>query len=319
MGTTVIEVKDLVRRFGRLTALNGLSLQVAKGEIFGFVGPNGAGKTTTIRVLLGLCHLDRGTACVLGYDVGRDFSKIGPRLGIVLESFGLYEDLTGLENLDYHGRLFALSVEQRAARSAALLEAVGLQDRARDRVKTYSKGMKQRLAVALALLNDPELLLLDEPFDGIDTETHRRLRALIRDLSQQHGKTIFLTSHNLDDVEKLATRVAVIHKGQLLTCGTVDGLQSQVGRNAVKFVFARCVSADEIRRVLTPLALAEAFILNDNQVTVSLDGSVTTETLVEQLALSRLPIREVTPVKTSLEEAYFAMLSADRRAVREAG
>jgi len=310
MDKTVIVAEGLVRRFGDITALNDLSFQVNRGEILGFVGPNGAGKTTTIRVLLDLCRPDRGTAHVLGYDVSRDFSRIGPRIGIILENHGLYEDLTGLENLDYHGRFFKLSAEQRAARVTTLLQMVGLQDRARHRVKTYSKGMKQRLAVALALLNDPDLLLLDEPFEGIDTETRRHLRELIFDLSHEQGKSVFLTSHNLDDVERLATRIAVIQKGRLLACGTIDELWRQVERSAVRFVFARPVTADEIRRVLEPFGLAEDFSLNgENQVTVSLDDSTSVEALVERLVLSQCPVREVASTKGSLEEAYFAMLS----------
>lgn len=318
MNTPAIEAHGLTRKFGHIVALNGLSFQVQPGEIFSLVGPNGAGKTTTIRMLLGLCRPDAGKIRVFGYDVQNEFSQIGMRLGIVLENQGIHEDLSGQENLDYHGRFYGLNSDQRSKRIEQLLKAVGLLDRAHDRVKVYSKGMRQRLSLALALLNDPDLLLLDEPFDGIDTETHRQLRELIFDLSAKHGKSIFLTSHNLDDVERLTTRVAIIHKGQLLACGTVDALQRQIGHNAVKISFAQPVSRADLTPVLKPLGLADAFNIHGNQITVSLNGNIATEVLIEKLALARLPIREVTSAKNTLEEVYFAMLSTTQGAVQPA-
>lgn len=309
MDDAIICVEEVVRTFGQVVALGGVSFQVKRGEVFGYIGPNGAGKTTTVRILLGLCRPTSGLVTIFGQHVSKEFGEIGPRVGVVLEHHGLHEELTGAENLDFYGRLFGLPAAARQRQIGSLLELAGLQNRAHSRVKTYSKGMKQRLAFARSLINEPELLVLDEPFDGIDTETRRHLRDLVLQLSQERQLGIFLTSHLLDDVEKLATRVAVIRQGKLLTCDTVENLKRLHDRNSVTIRFGTLVKPDALRQALSPLGLADSFILDGEHATVFLNDSVGVGDLVDRLVSVHIRVQEIKRTDVSLEDTYFKLLT----------
>lgn len=202
--------------------LRGISFAVEGGDIFGYLGPNGAGKTTTIRVLLGLLPPEAGVVELFGRPADREARA---RVGFVLENDGLVDGLSAAENL----RLFARLYGVRAPRIRELLERVGLGDRARERVGKFSRGMRQRLALARALLHEPELLVLDEPTAGLDPTGQMEVRDLIRDLAAG-GKTVFLSSHNLDEVERLCNRIALIHRGEIRLQGEVGALVRDAGR-----------------------------------------------------------------------------------------
>jgi ABC-2 type transport system ATP-binding protein len=309
MSHEIICVNGLVRHFGKTKALDGLTFSVSQGEIFGFLGPNGAGKTTTIRALLGLCRTEKGKAEILGYDISQAFEQIGPHLGIVLEDCALYDNLTAWENLDYHARLYDLPAGHRKRRCLDLIEVVGLKDRLASRAKTFSKGMKQRLALARALVNDPAILLLDEPFDGVDTETRRDLRDFIANLAHQEGKTIFLTSHNLPDVEKLATRVAIIQKGRVVACDRMDRIQGTMNDRVIEFGMARLVQRDEVIAALGLLGLTDSNVTIENHcIRVRVNDSLPLESIVERMVLAHLPVQTVTLQNKSLEDSYFDVL-----------
>jgi ABC-2 type transport system ATP-binding protein len=215
----VIETEDLTRRYGPRVAVDRLSLRVARGEIFGLLGPNGAGKTTTIAMLLGLVRPSAGRALVLGRDVQADPVAALRRVGAMIETPAFYPYLSGYDNL----RVLALAGGLPEARIAATLEAVELTDRAHDRVRVYSQGMRQRLAIAAALLPDPELIILDEPTNGLDPAGTAEIRALIRSLAAG-GRTIVLCSHLLSEVEQLCGRVAILKAGRLVAEGAVAEL-----------------------------------------------------------------------------------------------
>ena len=218
--TPVLRIRQLSKRYGERLAVNNLSMDVRRGEIFGFLGPNGAGKTTTIRMALGLVAPTSGRVEILGKDVARDGASILPRVGALVEQPALYLYMSGRDNLRAFGSVLGGVSEKRID---AVLELVGLRGRDRDRVKTYSLGMKQRLGVGIALLHDPELLILDEPANGLDPAGIVEMRDLMRQLSAE-GKTVFISSHVLTEVQQICTRVAIVTLGSLVTESTVEDL-----------------------------------------------------------------------------------------------
>ncbi|MCX7858794.1 MAG: ABC transporter ATP-binding protein [Chloroflexus sp.] len=214
-----IETIDLTKRYGKRLAVDQLNLTVGKGEVFGFLGPNGAGKTTTIAMLLGLVKPTKGRALVLGYDVQREPALALQRVGAMIEAPAFYPYLSGADNLRVLARAGGIPLD----RVKRVLDIVELSDRARDKVATYSQGMKQRLAIAAALLPDPELIMLDEPTNGLDPAGTVEIRTLIRELAAG-GRTILLCSHLLHEVEQLCQRVAIMKEGKLIAAGEVATL-----------------------------------------------------------------------------------------------
>ncbi len=215
-----IQTNGLSRAFGSVRAVDDLTIDVPAGSIYGFLGPNGAGKTTTIRLLLGLLEPSAGEARVLGHDVRTQSQAIREQAGVLLESDGLYTRLTAMQNLDYFGRISRLSVSDRRQRIQDLLTAMGLWDRRDGRVADFSTGMRQKLALARAFLHRPKLLFLDEPTSGLDTPSAVALRRQLVALARDEGVTVFLTTHNLLEAEKVCDRVAVIRRGLLLAEGS---------------------------------------------------------------------------------------------------
>lgn len=216
----VVKTEKLTKRFGRLVAVKDLDLEVRKGEVFGFLGPNGSGKSTTVGMLLGLIAPTSGKAEVFGLNARNNLPRILPRVGAMTENNGFYPYLSGRENLEYFANITG-GVE--VTRIDEVLEIVDLKSREKDPFKNYSMGMKQRLAVACALLNDPEFIILDEPTNGLDPAGMKEIRELIIRLGEE-GKTILLNSHLLHEVEQVCSRVAIIKKGTVIKQGPVDEL-----------------------------------------------------------------------------------------------
>ncbi len=224
-GDVVLRTNNLTKQYGQRLAVNNLNLEVHRGEIFGFLGPNGAGKTTTIRMALHLIAPTAGTVEILGQDISGHAARILPRVGALVEQPALYLYMRGRDNLRAVASVLGGVPD---ARMEYVLDLVGLKDRANDRVKTYSLGMKQRLGVAMALLQDPELLVLDEPANGLDPAGIVEMRDLMRRLASE-GKTVFISSHVLTEVQQICTRVAIINLGRLVTESTVEELTSGHG------------------------------------------------------------------------------------------
>jgi ABC-2 type transport system ATP-binding protein len=222
----IVEVEGLSKNFGRVRALNQISLSVAEGEIFGFLGPNGAGKTTTIRILLGLQRGDRGTATIGGHDCWTDHSRAARLFGATLEQPALYGFLSGRDNLRLFARTLGPVDEKQITE---LLSTVGMTERANDKVKRYSMGMRQRLALAQAMIGRPRLLILDEPTNGLDPNGIHGLRILLRQLATEQHLTIFFSSHLLSEVEELCDRVVVLHRGEVKAAGPLSELMNAKG------------------------------------------------------------------------------------------
>ena len=222
----IVEVDRLSKSFGRVRAVHEISFSVAEGEVFGFLGPNGAGKTTTIRILLGLLHADGGTAKIGGHDCWTDHANAAQQFGATLEQPALYGFLSGRDNLRQFARILGPVNERQISE---LLDRVGMTERADDKVKRYSMGMRQRLALAQGMLGKPRLLILDEPTNGLDPNGIHGLRVLLRKLATEEGMTIFFSSHLLSEVEELCDRVLVLHRGEVKAAGDLSELMNVKG------------------------------------------------------------------------------------------
>ena len=219
-----IETFELVRRFGDFTAVDRVNLRVAAGSYFGFLGPNGAGKSTTIKMLTGLLAPTAGRVRVLGRDIATEPNEVKRRIGVVPEDLNLFERLTGAEMLSFTGRMYGLGREDISTRSRELLQLMELDEEPRRLVVEYSHGMKKKLALACALIHRPEILFLDEPFEGVDAIASRTLKDLLSRLTSR-GLTVFLTSHVLEIVERLCTDIAIISEGRLVASGPLEELR----------------------------------------------------------------------------------------------
>ena len=228
----VIEVRELVRRFGSFVAVDHVSFDVAEGEIFGFLGPNGAGKSTTIAMLCTLLRPTAGQARVAGHDVTREPHAVRQAIGVIFQDPSLDDRLTALENLRFHAMLYDVPAAQFEERARAVLEMVDLADRAHSIVRQFSGGMKRRLEIARGLLHRPRVLFLDEPTIGLDPQTRRHIWTYITQLRREHGVTIFLTTHYMDEAE-ICDRIAIMDHGRIVALDTPEGLRRLVGRDLV--------------------------------------------------------------------------------------
>ncbi|MBO8183522.1 MAG: ATP-binding cassette domain-containing protein [Archaeoglobus sp.] len=223
----VIEAENLVKSFGKIKALDGISFKVKKGQVFGFLGPNGAGKTTTVRILTGIIKPDSGKARINGFDVVNETIKAKQSIGVLPEISNAYLDLTAWQNLMLIASLYGMQKDEAEKRAEELLREFGIYERRNTRVRGFSKGMKQRLMLCMALISDPEIVFLDEPTSGLDVQSARMIRGKVLSIAKE--KTVFLTSHNMDEVNLLCDEVAIISKGRLVTVDTPERLKSRVG------------------------------------------------------------------------------------------
>jgi lantibiotic transport system ATP-binding protein len=291
-----IATDGLTRRFGDLVAVNDVSLRVPRGSVYGFLGPNGAGKTTTIRMLLGLIRTNGGEVRLLGEGLGRNKRRLLGRLGSLVESPSLYPHLTGRENLELLRRLVAAE----RGRIFHVLELMGMTEAADRRVGTYSHGMKQRLGLAAALLNAPELLILDEPTNGLDPAGIREIRTLIRDLPSEEGVTVFLSSHLLNEVDQVASHIGIIQQGELRFQGTLNQLHAEMGQHVV-------LSVDQPLRAMGLLHDAGWGTSHngDHQLTVEANGESDVAMINAQLVAQGINIFRINLEQPTLEEIFF--------------
>lgn len=243
---SIIEVKNLVKKFGKFTAVDDISFDVKKGEIFAFLGPNGAGKSTTIKILTTLLSATSGQIKVNGIDTEEDKDGVRKSLGIVFQDPSSDDDLTAWENMQFHAAMYGTPKETRNQSITDLLAFVELLDRKNDLVKTFSGGMKRRLEIARGLLHHPKILFLDEPTIGLDPQTRNHLWSYLKKINEDERMTIFFTTHYMEEVEKIATRVAVIDHGKIVGSGTVAELISKNDSKTLEEAFLK-LTGHEIR------------------------------------------------------------------------
>ncbi len=305
-----IRTDNLNRSFGGLKAVDGLSLEVLPGIVFGFIGPNGSGKTTTIRLLLGLLDPDGGKAEVLGFDTQKQSDQIRARCGALLEYNGLYERLSAAENLDYYGRIWHMSKSEREARTRQLLTPLELYDLRKEPIGRWSRGMKQKLAVARTLMHRPKLVFLDEPTAGLDPVASAALREDLESLAQREGVTIFLTTHNLADAEKLCDQVGVINHGQLLAVGSPEELRSRT--SAPRLYLTGKFPPEAIEQVKAN-PLVRKMDKHNSRLVLDLTDLSRSYEIVSQLVQAEAQIDEVRKEKADLEEVFLSLVEEEKR------
>lgn len=233
----IIEVKNLVKRFGDFTAVNGISFDVKKGEIFAFLGPNGAGKSTTIKMLTTILAPTEGGILLNGHDTGSDPDAVRHSFGIVFQDPSLDDELTAEENMEFHGVLYGVPTGLRRERIRSLLEFVELWDRRKSLVKEFSGGMKRRLEIARGMLHEPQILFLDEPTLGLDPQTRNHMWSYLQDLNEKEGITVFFTTHYMEEAERIAQRIAIIDHGKIIAMGTAQELKERTGKGSLEDAF----------------------------------------------------------------------------------
>jgi ABC-2 type transport system ATP-binding protein len=302
----LIETENLTKKFDALTAVDGVTLRVEEGEVFGFLGPNGAGKTTTVRMLCCLVSKTSGEARIAGYEVGneKDSLKIRKIIGLVPDNVGLYESLTAYDNLDFYAKLYDCAEAQRKESITALLKMLELWEKKDVPVATFSKGMKQKLAIARALVHDPRILFMDEPTANLDPEAAKTVRDFILELKKQK-KTIFLNTHNLDEAQRICDRIAILNT-TLRAMGTPEELERSV-RGRVTVVQLE-QSSDAILNAVKRLGLGD-MSADGNKLTIGVaDPEKENATILDAIFRAGGRIQSVNVVGSTLEDAYLKLV-----------
>jgi ABC-2 type transport system ATP-binding protein len=301
---SAITLQELTKSFKHVLAVDRLSLAVEKGEIFGLLGPNGAGKTTTIRMLSALISPTSGTAWVAGYEIGKHDNAIRRNVGILTEAPGLYDQLNAERNLSFYGEMY--EVEDIPGQVERYLKMLGLWERRLEPVATFSKGMRQKLAIARALLHEPKILFLDEPTSGLDPEAARLVRQFIADLREE-GRTIVMCTHNLDEADRLCDRIAVF-KGRLLALDTPTALRQKLFGRSVVF-HMRAVAPDYVK-VLEGFDFVQSVEMVENKIIASLDDpDAHNPELIRALVQAGADIQFVGELRRRLEDVYLQLVN----------
>lgn len=310
MSQYAIETRQLTRTFGDVTAVDEISFAIPKGIVFGFLGPNGSGKTTTIRLLLGLLEPSGGSARVLGFDTLTQADEIRQRCGALLEDTGLYDRLNAEDNLEFYARIWRMPEAQRRKRIQQLLTNTGLWERRKDLVREWSRGMRQKLAVARALLHHPEMVFLDEPTAGLDPVASAALRDDLEKLVHQEGLTVFLTTHNLAEAESLCSQIAVINKGKLLAIGSPNELKQGRDHNRI-IVSGRGFSAQAAEAVKL-LPVVKAVDYRADRMVITLAEEAAPSAVVPLLVQAGAEIDEITRDRANLEEVFLSLVEEEK-------
>ncbi len=310
MSEPIIRTEHLSRTFREVKAVDDLSLVVPAGIVFGFLGPNGAGKTTTIHLLLGLLEPTRGQAWVLGFDVRTQADDIRTHSGALLEFSGLYERMTAEDNLDLYGRIYQMPTSERKARIKELLTHLDLWDRRKEQVGKWSRGMKQKLAVARALLHHPPLIFLDEPTAGFDPVAAAALRTDLASLVAREGVTVFLNTHSLSEAEKLCAQVGVIRNGKLLMVASPNELRLSKGSPHVEI--AGRGFTEQILALLRGRSEVAGIEQQNDRLLIELRGEADTGPLVSLIVQSGGVVEEVRRGEGSLEDVFLTLMKENK-------
>jgi ABC-2 type transport system ATP-binding protein len=295
---SIIEVRNLQKTFAKKQVLSDITFTVGRGEIFGFLGPNGAGKTTTMYIILGLLAPTAGETLVMGSPLGES-AELRRKTGVVLEKHGMYESFSGYQNLDYFAQLYG--VQNRKKRIEYMLEQTGLTHARNQKVGTYSTGMKRRLALARALLHEPEVLFLDEPTAGLDPEAQRGFRNSVMQLSREEEMTVFLNSHNLDEVQRMCSGIAILDRGTIKAWDTLEGLKKRFSEPKVEIELGSEEEVSRAERILQQDPSIASLRKQGKRFTCELQD---TRFTLKQLVMADIEIEEFTKATKSLEDVY---------------
>jgi ABC-2 type transport system ATP-binding protein len=303
---SMIEVKNLTKKFGESTAVDNLTFSVAEGEVFGLLGPNGAGKTTTIRMLCCLISKTSGEAQVAGYHIGNKADSLAIRklIGLVPDNIGLYEELSAYENLDYYGKLYECPERKRREKIEYFLKMMELWEKKDQPVSDYSKGMKQKVAIARALIHDPKLLFFDEPTTNLDPESARLVRDFILQLKKE-GKTIFINTHNLDEAQRICDRIGIL-KTKLLAVNTPEQLEKSVWGSRTEVQVEKV--SDRILAAVRKLKPQDLSVEENRIILTVADPQKQNPDFVQAIVSAGGRIQYVTQLTPGLEETYLKVI-----------
>jgi ABC-2 type transport system ATP-binding protein len=306
----MIDTESLTKKFGDLTAVDSLTIHVEDGEVFGFLGPNGAGKTTTVRMLCCLISKSSGSARIGNYEVGNsgDQQKIRRMIGLLTENVGLYEELSAYDNLDFYGRFYKLDEQRRKEQIEYLLKMLGLWERRNEAAGTFSKGMKQKLAIARALIHDPQVLFLDEPTASLDPEAAKTVRDFILELKKEK-RTIFLNTHLLDEAEKICDRVAIL-KTQLIATGTPQELRRSLSGRKIKVQLQRVDNV--IVEAIKKIGFQVSEITDKSLVIDVNDPEKENPAILKTIEAAGGHVQFVTEIGSSLEDVYLKLVRGEK-------
>ena len=299
-----IHIDKVRKTLGSREILKGVTFDVKTGDIFGYLGPNGAGKTTTIRILLGLLQADSGKVSVLGQDIRLASTRM--RIGFALDPDGLYNTMTAVENLKFYADIYGVSDAK--ARIERVLELVGLADRAADRVGTYSRGMRQRLSLARAMVHNPEVLILDEPTAGVDPTGQIEIRKILLDIARVEKKTVLLSSHNLDEVQRICNRIALIDRGEIKLYGQLKDLRQKMGRSSIVVEASAGITDSVLEELKRQPKLGFFEARGMTMFFEPEEGAAEVSDVVSFLAGHGVKIEKVGRREASLEDLYAAIL-----------
>lgn len=305
-----IQVTDLTKRYDNILAVDGITFEVKKGEIFAFLGPNGAGKTTTVRMLTGLTKPTSGTAEIDGLDCVKESLAVKQRIGVVAEVSNLYNEMSAWENLMFIGELYGVNKPTRTERVKQLLEAFQLYDRRNERLIGYSKGMKRRIRIAAALIHRPEILFLDEPTSGLDVQSSRLIRSLIRELNGA-GMTVFLTTHYIEEADQLSDRIAIIKQGRIILEGPPEKLKSSLqDEHIVEVAFNR--NDSDLENFLKADSVVKEVTKQGDKYHIHTENtSIVIEKIVQFAASNGLEMISLNTSQPSLEDVFVKFTGLD--------
>jgi ABC-2 type transport system ATP-binding protein len=303
---TVLRTEKLTKRFGALTAVDGVDLEVREGEVFGYLGPNGAGKTTTLRLLCALIAPTSGTAEVAGFRLGQDDQRIRAAVGILTELPGLYERQSAWDNLIFYATLYGLNGPTGRAQAERFLRLMGLWERRSEAVATFSRGMKQKMAIARCALHEPRVIFLDEPTTGLDPDAAKTVREFITALRDE-GRTVFLCTHNLDEADRLCDRIAFF-RHKVIRIDTPDHLRAELYGRATEFRLMPSPRAEDLVRVRAIEGVRDARLENGSIIVEAADPLRTNPLLVRALIEGGAQIAFVTERKAHLEDVYLRIV-----------
>ena len=289
---TILKCEDLHKTMGKKEILKGVSISMQAGDILGFIGPNGAGKTTTIKLILGLQSITSGSVKINGYDIQKDFTKAIEKVGTIVENPDLYMYLTGYDNLKLIANLYD-NVDKK--RIDEVVELVGLKNRIHDKVSKYSLGMRQRLGIAQAILHKPNLLILDEPTNGLDPEGMKEVRDLLKLLAEKEKMAILISSHNLAELENLCNKISIIKNGQIVETNEIEEVKAQLNGHIYLW---EVNSAQEVKRFFP-----EANLLDETHFQIDIEKEKIPE-IVEMLVKNQIKVYQIKPKEISLEDAF---------------
>ena len=311
--TNAVIVKDLERRFGDFIAVNRVSFEVSKGEIFGFLGPNGAGKSTTIRMLCGILSPTGGTGSVAGFNIRTEPEKIKAHIGYMSQKFSLYEDLTVEENIDFYSGIYRIPAEKKNERKEWVIEMAGLQEHRNSRTGVLSGGWKQRLALGCAILHEPPVIFLDEPTSGVDPISRRQFWDLIYELSGE-GVTVFVTTHYMDEAE-YCDRIGLIYRGELIAIGTPDTLKTEYMQEDILEVM--CERPQDAMEGIEKIPdIKEVALFGKGLHVVTEEAESAMESITDLLVKQDYELTRIEKIIPSMEDVFVSLIEARDRAER---